>query len=158
MALERPHTLAGLDTAAVVSPGNIELPQFDGLVKTAADKVAAVRRKSNRVHTVPVAVRGLEALDQVAGRGIPDTNTLVQRSCSHIVAIRRHGNSGHTILNAEGVHQLAIKDIPETNRLITTARCDVSSVASKVERVNVLLVPAENMFDRPGRDVPNLLM
>lgn len=156
MALERPHALAKLDVAGVVSPGNSELPELDCLVQTTADQVAAVGCKSNRVHTVTVTVRVLQTLHQVTSSGVPDANTLVQRTRGNVVTIGRHGHRSHTIPNAESVHELAVENIPQTNCLVTATRRDVPSVAGEIEGVDVLLVSRENVLDGTGSNIPNL--
>jgi hypothetical protein len=157
VALECANTLAALDgTVRVNAPGNGKLPELDSFVQTATDKVTAIGRERDRVDTVLVAIGVLQALDQVSSCSVPNTDTLVQRTGSHVTAIRRHGHSSDAILNAKSVDKLAIENIPETNSLISTARGDESTVASKVQRVDVLLVSTEDMLDGTLVDVPNL--
>ena len=79
MTLESANALATLVTiVGVHSPGNSELPQLDGLVKTATDQVATVGRKGNRVNAVLVAIGIFQTLHQVTGGSVPDTYTLVK--------------------------------------------------------------------------------
>jgi hypothetical protein len=156
VAFESPHALAALATAAVRAR-QVELPKLDGLIKTATDKVLSVGRKSNRVHTVFVAVRILETLDKISGSGVPDSDTLIQRAGGDIKAIWRHSHGGDTIFDAEGVDKLVFNDIPEADGLVPAARGNVPAVACKVEGVDILLVASENVLDAPRTNVPNLL-
>lgn len=157
MALESANALAALDAAVRVhAPRDGKLPQLDSLVQTTANQVATVGRKGNRVHAVLVAVGVLQTFHQVASGGIPDSHTLVQRAGCHVVAIGRHGHGSDTVLDAQGVDELAIQDIPQTNSLVTTARGNVATVASKVQGVDILLVTAEDMLDGACSNIPNL--
>lgn len=157
MALECTNTLATLDgTVRVHAPRNGKLPELDSLVQTATDKVTAIGRECDRVNTVLVAIGILQALHQVSSCSIPDAHALVQRTGSHVTTIRRHGHSSDTILNAKGVDKLAIENIPKAHGLVSTARGDESTVASKVQRVDVLLVSTEDMLDGALVDIPNL--
>jgi hypothetical protein len=72
------------------------------------------------------------------------------------VTIGRHGHRGDTVLDAQSVDQLAVEDIPQTNGLVTTARSNVTTVAGKVQRVDILLVAAEDMLDGACSNIPNL--
>lgn len=157
VALESANALAALDAAVRVhAPRDSELPQLDSLVQTTADQVATIGRKGNRVHAVLVAIGVLQTLHQVASGGIPHSHTLVQRTGSHVVTIGRHGHRGDTVLDAQSVDQLAVEDIPQTNGLVTTARSNVTTVAGKVQRVDILLVAAEDMLDGACSNIPNL--
>jgi hypothetical protein len=157
VALECANTLAALDgTVRVHAPGNGKLPELDSLVQTATDKVTAIGCERDRVDTVLVAIGVLQALNQVSSCSVPDADALVQRTGSDVTAIRRHGHSSDAILNAKGVDKLAIENIPKAHGLISTARSDESTVASKVQRVDVLLVSTEDMLDGTLVDIPNL--
>jgi hypothetical protein len=72
------------------------------------------------------------------------------------VAIGGHGHGGDAVLDAQGVDELAIQDIPETDSLVTTARGNVATVASKVQGVDILLVAAEDVLDGTRSNIPDL--
>lgn len=157
MALKGPNAFAALDAAVRVhSPRDCELPQFNSLIQTSADQIAAVGREGNRVHTVLVPIGVFQPLHQISSGGVPHTYTLVQGTGRYVVTIRRHSHSGDSILNAEGVDKLPIENIPETHGLVATARGDVATVAGEVQGVNVLFMAGENVFDSTRRDVPDL--
>ena len=63
------------------------------------------------------------------------------------MSIRRHGNCGNTIFDAECVDKLAFQDVPKAYSLVATARGNIAAIASKVERVDILLVSGEYMLD-----------
>lgn len=134
VALEGTDALAALDAGVGVHASrNSKLPEFDCLVQTTADQVAAVGCKGNRVHAVLVAIGVLQTLHQVASRGVPHAHALVQRASRNIVAIGGHGHRRHTVLDAEGVDEFAIKYVPETHGLVTTAGGNVTAIAGKVQ-------------------------
>jgi hypothetical protein len=72
------------------------------------------------------------------------------------VTIGRHGHRGDAVLDAQSVDELAIENIPQTDSLVTTARSNVTTVAGKVKRVDILLVAAEDMLDGACSNIPNL--
>lgn len=157
MALKGADALAALDASAGVRAArNVQLPELDGLVETTRDQITAVGRERDRVHTVLVAIRALQALHQIAGGGVPDAHALVQRTRRDIVAVRRHGHSGHAVFDAQSVDQLAIQNIPKTNSLITTAGSDVPPVTSEIKRVDILFMSSEDVLDRSSGNIPNL--
>jgi hypothetical protein len=159
VAFESTNAFAALDgTVGVHAPGHGKLPILDSLVQTATDQVAAIGREGNRVHTVLVTIGVLQALHQVAGGSVPDAHALIQRTGSHVAAIRRHSHSSDTVLDAKGVDKLAIENIPQAHGLVSTARCDETAIASKVQRVNVLLVSTEDVLNGARVDVPNLYL
>jgi hypothetical protein len=157
VTLESAQALAALDAAVGVhAPRDSKLPELDSLVETATDQVSAIGCECNRVYTVLVAIRVLQTLHQVSGRSIPYTNALVQRTGSHVVAIRRHSDGRDSIFNAKSVDKLAIKNIPKTHSLVSTARGDVSAVAGEVQGVDVLLMSREDVLDGACVDIPDL--
>lgn len=149
VALKGANAFAALDAAVGVhAPRDSELPQLDRLVQTATDQVATVGGKRNRVHAVLVAVWVLQSLHKVAGCRVPHTDALVQRSGRNVVAIGRHSHRGDAILDAKGVDELAIENVPQTHGLVPTARGNVTAVAREVQGVDVLLVAGEDVLDR----------
>ena len=72
------------------------------------------------------------------------------------MTIRRHSDCGNAILNAKSIDELTVEDVPKTNSLIATSRRNVTTIASKIERVNILFMAGEDVLDRTGRDIPNL--
>jgi hypothetical protein len=72
------------------------------------------------------------------------------------VTVGGHSHRGDAIFDAQGVNKLAIQDIPQTDSLVTTARGNIATVAGKVQRVDILLVAAEDMLDGACSNIPNL--
>ena len=133
MTFESADAFTALDSASGIgAPRHIKLPKLDSLVKTTTDKIPAVGRECDRVHTVLVAIGALQPFYEVTGSGIPNTDTLIKRAGGDIVTIRRHGNGSHTVFNAQGVDQLAVQDIPEAHGLVSTTGRNVATVASEV--------------------------
>lgn len=157
VSLESADAFAALDAASrQKTPGRGEFPHLDGLVQTTRDKVTAVGCERDRVDTVLVSVGALETLHQVSCRRVPDTNALVERAGRNVVTVGRHGHSGNTILNAQGVHKLAVQNIPKAHSLVTTSGSDVAAVTSKVKGVDVLLMSGKDVLNRTSGNIPNL--
>lgn len=158
VALERPYTLAELDAAGGTRlPRGLKLPELNRLVKTTADKVPTIGRKSDRINTVLVTIRILQAFDQVAGRGIPNADTLIQRTGSNIATFRRHGNGSNPVFNAQSVHEMTFENIPKAHRLVTATRRNKTSVARIIEGVDILFMSAEDVLDCSGGNIPDLV-
>lgn len=84
VSLESLDALAalGLDTSTVVEASVVELPHLDGLVKRTRNEVATIRRESNTVNTVLVALLAFGALDKNTSLGVPNADALVQATGS----------------------------------------------------------------------------
>ena len=72
----------GLDTSTVVEASVVELPHLDGLVKRTRNEVATIRRESNTVNTVLVALFAFGAFDKDTSLGVPNADALVQATGS----------------------------------------------------------------------------
>ena len=83
VALEGLDALAalGLDTSTVVEASVVELPHLDSLVKRTRNEVATIRRESNTVDTILVALLAFGTLDKDTGLGVPNADALVQATC-----------------------------------------------------------------------------
>lgn len=157
-----PVTLEGLDAAPTLrrrrsrnTARSTELPHLDGLVQTATDKVAPIRRKRNTVDAVLVPVGALETLRKVAPH-IPDTDTLVQGSGSNKLLVGRDSNSRDTIFNREDRRVLPGFNVPKTDGSVATAGRDSAAVAGEVKTVDVLFVAMEGVANSSRLDVPDL--
>lgn len=158
MSLKGAYTLPSLwSSARHHSSWRCKFPHLNSLVQTAANKVPSVWCESNAVNTVSMAIRALEALNQVSSGSVPDTNALIKRSGSYVAAVWRNSNSGNAVFDAENEFLFAIDDIPETDSLITTSGSDVAAVSGKVERINILFMSGEDVFDCAASNVPDLL-
>jgi hypothetical protein len=102
-----------------------------------------------------VSIWAFEALDEVASGGIPDSNTLVERSSSNELGVWRDGDSGDTIFDAEGENILAGLDVPKSDGAITATGSDGATVTSEVQRVDILLMASKGIPDGPSGNVPN---
>ncbi len=133
-----------------------QFPHLDSLVKTARHEILAVGRKGDRVHAVLVPIGSFQTLHQESGRGIPDANALVKRTGRHVLGIGRDGDRGYTVLDGQGENHLSGLNVPETNGAISTSGSDGSTIASEIQRVNVLLVSGEGVPDGALLDIPDL--
>ena len=82
-SLDTSSTLGGL--VHLSRAGRAKLPHLDSLVKRTRNEVATIRRESNAVDAVPVA---LETLDEGARGNVPDSHDGVERTGSDETAIR----------------------------------------------------------------------
>lgn len=132
-----------------------ELPHLDGAVERAGDEVLAVGGEGDGVHRVPMTLGTLKTLNEVSGCSIPNTDRLVERTSSNITSVRRDGNGCDTILNGEGKNNLSSLDIPNTDGAIPGTGSNMTTIASKVERVNVLVVARESVCNLALSNVPH---
>lgn len=79
-----------------------------------------------------MAIRTFKTLNKVAVGGIPNADALVERPGGDILSVGRDSNGGDAIFNAEDQDVLTRFDVPEANGAVTAARCDGSTIASKV--------------------------
>ena len=105
-----------------------------------------------------MAVWALEPLQQITLVNIPDSDALVQRSCSHILSIRGNGDCRDPVLYGQGEGTRAGLDVPKADGSVSAARGDGPSVSGKVQGVDILLVSRKRVSDRLGLDVPNLIL
>ena len=157
MALESARASAALGTSARNhATWRSQLPHLDSLVQAARNEIMAIRRESNGVNAVLMAFRTLETLNEISSGGIPNANAPVERSSSDVAAIRGDGDGGDAVLNAQGQLLLSVHHIPQANALVATSRSDITAVASKIERVDVLVVSGEDVSDLASANIPNL--
>lgn len=158
--------LKGLDAAAALERGLLgvaahlprrgELPHLDGLVQTAADELAGVRRKGHTIDTILVAVGSLEPLQEVAQLDVPHPHALVEGTGCHELRVGRDGNRRDAVLNSERQIAAARLQIPDPDGPIAAARGNGAAVAGEIERVDVLVVARERGADLSCLDVPDL--
>lgn len=158
VAFESADALASWLRARDHARWSSQFPHLDGLVQTTADKFVASRSKRDRVDTVLVAKLTLQADDKLASIGIPDSDTLVERSSGNIAIVWGNGDGCNAVFDAEVQHLLIRLEIPETDSPISTTGRDNAPVTRKIERVDVLLVSRERVFDRAALNVPDLLL
>lgn len=158
-------SLEGLDAssalgagAGVAATGSHELPHLDRPIQTAGDEIPSVWRERNGVDGIFVAVWALETLDEVAVGSIPHADALIEGASCHVLGVRRDGDSGHAVFDAEGQDVLACLNVPEADSTVTTAGGDGASVAREVKGVDILLMTSEAIPNRSIRDIPNLTM
>lgn len=157
MTFKGAHALSALGSSARDhATWRSQLPHLDRLVETAGNKVAAIRSERNRVDAVLVALGSLQALDEISGGGVPDANASVERASSDVATIGGDGNGGDAVLDAEGKLLLSIHHIPQANALVTTARSNITAVASEIERVDILVVAGEDVLDLARGNIPDL--
>lgn len=71
----------------------------------------------------------------------------------HRPSVRSH----HQVLHLQVKRARSTLNVPDAGALVARARDEVSAVRRKVERVDLLRVPLEQVSDRPLGDVPNLM-
>jgi hypothetical protein len=134
-------TFEGLDAATALERGLLgvadlarrgQFPHLDGLVQAAADKLAGVRGECDTIHTILVAVRTLEALEQVAHLDIPHPDALVKRAGSDELGIGRNGDRRDAILYGERQVAVARFQVPDSDGSIATSGSDRASIAGEV--------------------------
>lgn len=158
MTLECPNAFAALWSGTWNhSTWGSQLPHFDCLIKTTANKVTAVRCKGHRVDAVLVAIRALQAFDEITSRSIPDPDTLIKGASRDVSAIRRNCNSGNAVLNAQYKLLFSIKDIPQADGLVAATRSDIAAVASEIKRVDILFMTRKDIFNCSVGNIPYLL-
>lgn len=96
------------------------------------------------------------ALHNTARLDVPDPHALVETTGSDVAIVGRYGDSSDTVVNGETQDALVFLNVPESDRAVTRARSDVSTVGSKVQRVDVLIVPGKAVPDAMLRDIPDL--
>ena len=57
---------------------SFKLPHLDCFVRAAADKVLAVRCKSDRVNSITVSLYTLQVLDKESSSSVPNTNAFIK--------------------------------------------------------------------------------
>lgn len=159
-----PMTFKSLDTSTTLGAlvdlpraRSAELPHLDSPVQATADKILAARREGNAVNTVFVSIGTFQSFDKVARSDVPDTDTLIQRSCCHKLAIWRNGNSRHAILNAQCEDVGLCLDIPKSDGTIAAARGNGASIPRKVQAIDILFVALERCSDCSTGNVPDLI-
>lgn len=160
-----PHlvTLEGLDALAALRPRarNVarrrrKLPHLDSLIERAADKVLTVRGESNRVNAILMTNVTFQTLHKVPTARVPDANALVKRTSCDEAVVGRDGDGRNAVLDGELKHLLVGTDIPKTHSTVTASRGNETTVAGKVQGVDVLVVAGELVPDLTGLNVPNL--
>lgn len=137
------------------SARSTKLPHFDGLVQTAANKVAAIRGESNTIDAILVAVGALKTLRKVASH-VPDADALVQGSGSNELLVGRDSNSRDTVFNREDRRVLPGFNVPKTDGSIATAGSNSATIAREVETVDILFVAVEGVANGPRLNIPDL--
>ena len=110
----------------------------------------------DRIDTIFVTMFAFCPLDELTILSVPDADALVQASSGDELVVRRDGDGSDAILDLEGKYALVLLDIPQTDRAVTRAGCDVAPIGSEVEGVNVLVVTGELVANDFGGNIPDL--
>ena len=97
-----------------------------------------------------------KSLDDSAFLHVPDADTLVQRTSSHIHSVGGDGNSGHTIFDLISSKRSPSLDVPHTDGLVTASRGNMATVTSEVKGIDVLFVACKSMSDCSSLNIPDL--
>ena len=133
-----------------------QFPHLNRLIKASANKRTSVGCKCNRVNAILVTINPVESLNQESISSIPDSHAFVERPSCDIFPTRRDGHGCDAILDTEIEYFLSAFNIPQTDCSVATAGCNVFTVASKIKRVNVLLMSGECVSDSARCNIPNL--
>jgi len=157
VAFEGANALAARRSRWDVARWGGEFPHLDGLVETTADQTISRRSEGDTIDAVPVALLTLEAHDEAARVGVPDTDALVKRSGCHEAAVGRDGYGRDAILDGKVKHLLIGFEIPETNAPVPASGCNNPAVLGEVQAIDILLMAGELMLDGTGVDIPDLV-
>lgn len=103
-----------------------------------------------------MSLGALKTLHEEASVQVPDAHALVQGASSNVLRIGGNGHGRDTILNRQRQRVGTILNVPKSDGSVARAGSDRASVASKVERVNVLLVTVEVVANGSRVDIPHL--
>lgn len=103
-------------------------------------------------------IGSFQSLDQEASHDVPNADALIQGAGGNELRIGGNGNGGYTILNRKSEGVSALLNIPQTYGPVATTRRNSTTVAGKVERVDILLVAREVVTNGSGSDIPHLKM
>jgi hypothetical protein len=159
VALKCLDTAAALGSGVGVSPSWCdEFPHLDCLVQGARYKILSVWCECDGVYGVLVAIWTFEALNEVAGSSVPDTDALVERTSCNKLGVGGDGDGGYAIFDAESKDVLACLDIPQANGTITAAGSNSTAITGEVERIDVLVMAREGVPDGSRRNIPYLFI
>lgn len=146
-------TLKGLDASPALghlvrkTAGRTKLPHLDRLIQASTDEILAARRERDTVDTVLVPIWALQTLHKEAMGDIPNPDTLVKGARGNILGVGRDSDGRNTILDTQGQDAATRLDIPQAYCAVTATGSNSTSITSKVERVDVLLVAREGVAD-----------
>ena len=133
-----------------------QFPHLDRLVKTTTNQVSSIRRERHRVDTIFMAFGAVKPFNQVPATSIPNSHTLVKRSCCNVLTIRGDSDGCYAIFDAK-TQDLSIGfDVPDTDCTVSTTGSNVLAISSEVEGIDVLLMPRKCTADSAVLYVPNL--
>lgn len=133
-----------------------QFPHFDSFVKTTADQGPSARCEGHRIDTVFVTFGTVKPFNQYTSSSIPDSDTFIKGSSGNVFTLRRDSHCSDAIFNTKIKNFPARFNIPNTNSTVTTSRCYMLAVASKVERIYILFMSGERVSDRACCNIPNL--
>ena len=89
----------------------------------------------------------IKSRNDVTRAYVPHSDALIKRSSCDILSFGRNRYCCDAILDLEVQNLSILLNIPDANSVITTARSDMSTIAGKIEGVDVLVMS--------GKGVPN---
>lgn len=98
----------------------------------------------------------LESADDIAAANVPNAYTFVERASCNEFAVGRDSNRSHAVFNGEGQNFAVAVDVPDANGVVTATGGDVTTVASEVKGVDVLIVAGKSVADGTRLNIPNL--
>lgn len=118
--------------------------------------MTAVGGERDRINTIFMTLFSFSPLHEITGADVPDAHAFIQTARCDVSRVGRNGHGRDSVLDLESENACVVLDIPETNRAITRARSNISTVRCKVERINVLLMTGEGVTDCPCLNIPDL--
>ncbi len=139
-------------------PARQDFPDLDLADVHAACEVAAVGRKRDADRPVVIVLIFAEQRHQLGpGGDFPDLDVLVVTPSGQHQAIGRQGQAAHVMVvpGEEQFQWLSGFRIPETNRAILAAGCEMLAVRSEGNGPDIMGMPAKRPEQPPGFDVPH---
>ena len=157
MAFEGLYALPASCLVSQCGPMITKVPHLDSLIQATTDELCPIRRECDRIHAILVTFNAIQTLREITSASVPHSHTLIQRSCRDKGTIRGHGHCSHPIFDLECQNFFTCINVPDSDRMIPTARCDELAVTSEIKRIDVLFMTGEGVLDCLCGNVPDLI-
>jgi hypothetical protein len=103
-----------------------------------------------------VSILALETHDKLAVVRIPDTDALIEGTGSNEAVVGGDSDGCDAVLDGQVENLLVGLEVPKAYTSVAASRRDDTAVAGEIERVDVLLVTSELVFDGTSSNIPDL--